>query len=192
MSTAYLETDYETLDAAQLVRAAQGGNRHAFGELARRYERMVYSVAHRRLGHHGEAQELCQEVFLQAYQKLDALRDPRCFGGWLRAIAGRLAINRAVRRRPRFCADLDTIDAVCAEAETPLGAALARERADQVRLGLGQLRPTDRATLEAFYLRGRSLIEMSEEFDSPVGTIKRRLHVARKRLAERLQAMSPA
>jgi RNA polymerase sigma-70 factor (ECF subfamily) len=44
----------------------------------------------------------------------------------------------------------------------------------------------------AFYFHGRSLVEMSDQFDSPVGTIKRRLHVARKRLAKELATMAPA
>ena len=44
----------------------------------------------------------------------------------------------------------------------------------------------DRETLVAFYVNGQSLVEMSDRFDSPVGTIKRRLHVARKRLAKEL------
>ncbi|MEQ1906823.1 MAG: sigma-70 family RNA polymerase sigma factor, partial [Pirellulaceae bacterium] len=42
----------------------------------------------------------------------------------------------------------------------------------------------DRETLEAFYVQGKSILEMSDEFDAPVGTIKRRLHVARHRLEE--------
>jgi RNA polymerase sigma-70 factor (ECF subfamily) len=45
----------------------------------------------------------------------------------------------------------------------------------------------DRATLVAFYLRGRSLKQMSREFETPVGTIKRRLHVARNRLKKALE-----
>ena len=47
----------------------------------------------------------------------------------------------------------------------------------------------DRSTLVAFYLEGQSLIEMSDEFSAPIGTIKRRLHVARKRLAKELECM---
>ena len=47
---------------------------------------------------------------------------------------------------------------------------------------LERLKPIDRATLVAFYLRGRSLKQMSQEFETPIGTIKRRLHVARNRL----------
>ncbi len=42
----------------------------------------------------------------------------------------------------------------------------------------------------AFYVQGQSLIEMSDRFDSPVGTIKRRLHVARKRLARELEELT--
>ena len=53
-----------------------------------------------------------------------------------------------------------------------------------LHLGLRKLKPLDRETLEAFYLRGRSLKQMSLEFDVPTGTIKRRLHVARQRLKD--------
>ena len=47
----------------------------------------------------------------------------------------------------------------------------------------------DRSTLVAFYIQGQSLVEMSDEFSAPVGTIKRRLHVARKRLAKELECL---
>src|SRR4029077_7664202 len=92
---------YETTaeeELANLVLAAQEGDREAFGKLSVRYERMVYSIALARLGNHAEAQELCQEVFMHALEKIDQLREPECFGGWLRSMAGRMAINRAMRR----------------------------------------------------------------------------------------------
>ena len=64
--------------------------------------------------------------------------------------------------------------------------------ARQLRGGLAKLRDLDRRTLVAFYFEGRSLKEMSDEFDSPVGTIKRRLHTARNRLKEELGELLPA
>ncbi len=67
---------------------------------------------------------------------------------------------------------------------------LAREERSQVRAGLRRLKRTDRATLMAFYVDGQSLIEMSDQFAAPVGTIKRRLHVARKRLAKELEELA--
>ena len=53
--------------------------------------------------------------------------------------------------------------------------------------GLDRLKPLDRDTLVAFYIKGRSLKQMSREFATPVGTIKRRLHVARNRLRNAME-----
>jgi RNA polymerase sigma-70 factor (ECF subfamily) len=78
------------------------------------------------------------------------------------------------------------------ETRTPLNDALENERRREVRNSLRRLRPLDRETLLAFYVKGQSLVEMSDNFASPVGTIKRRLHVARKRLAKELAEMSVA
>lgn len=192
MTTQLEIKDVEKQQTAELVRAAQDGDREAFEQLFTRYHRAVYAVVYQRLANHAEAQEVCQEVFIQAMRKIDQLENPDCFGGWLRAIAGRMAINRAVRRGPVVATEADTYEARCVEHETPLGRMLAREREDQLHRGLNRLPDLDRDTLVAFYFRGQSLIEMSDRFQSPVGTIKRRLHVARKRLAKELEMLAPA
>lgn len=177
----------ETTSLEFLVEAAQAGDREAFGELATRFESMVYVTAYRRLGNHSEAQELCQEVLVKAMQKIDQLKVPAAFGGWLRQITVRMAINRQVRRSPVIAAEPQSLEGTCVELNTPLDFVLANERAAQVRGGLARLGDLDRHTLEAFYVRGESLSQMSESFDAPIGTIKRRLHVARKRLAQQLE-----
>jgi RNA polymerase sigma-70 factor (ECF subfamily) len=192
MTTALFELEDETTlggapSLEYLVEAAQAGDRDAFGELATRFEPMVYAIAVRRLGNHSEAQELCQEVLVKAMQKLDQLKVPAAFGGWLRSITVRMAINRQVRRAPMIATEPQTLDASCVELSTPLDVVLANERATQVRGGLARLGELDRHTLEAFYVRGESLTQMSESFEAPIGTIKRRLHVARKRLARQLE-----
>lgn len=190
MSTALYENETETTPLEYLVAAAQDGDREAFGELATRFEPMVYAIAFRRLGNHSEAQELCQEVLVKAMQKIQQLKVPAAFAGWLRSITVRMAINRQVRRAPVVATEPQTLDATCVESTTPLDAALAHERAVQVRGGLARLGDLDRHTLEAFYVRGESLSQMSESFEAPIGTIKRRLHVARKRLALQLETAS--
>ena len=183
-------TTYSDNPIEETVRAAQRGDRKAFGRLVERYERAVYATVYRRLRNHAEAQEVCQDVFLQAMRKIGQLADARCFGSWLRSIAARMAINRALRRRPAVTVQAMMLENACVEAKTPLTALLARERCEQVHRGLRRLRALDRQTLTAFYVDGSSLREMSEQFASPVGTIKRRLHVARKRLARELEALS--
>ncbi|HZZ73275.1 MAG TPA: sigma-70 family RNA polymerase sigma factor [Pirellulales bacterium] len=182
----------ETTSLTELVLSAQEGDRLAMDELFQRYERAVYAIAYRRLNNDAEAQELCQEVFVQALQKIHQLREPAAFGGWLRSITTRMAINRAIRAAPEIDAENDLLEATCVESETPLTMALAGERQSQVRAGLRRLRKLDRATLLAFYVDGQSLLEMSDKFNSPLGTIKRRLHVARKRLAKELEEFACA
>jgi RNA polymerase sigma-70 factor, ECF subfamily len=83
---------------AQLVHAARSGDRAAFGELYQRYRRMVHGVL---LAHvpYAEVDDLVQDVFLIAMRRLESLREPTAFAGWLLAIAR----NRAhdFHRRPR-------------------------------------------------------------------------------------------
>lgn len=180
----------EIQSTAQLVIAAQTGDQDAFGLLYERFQPVVLAIAMRRLRNYTDAQELAQDVFVQAMQKLDQLRQPECFAGWLRSITVRMSINRAVRRAPSVAVEPEMLEATLKTEISPLDNALTAEREDQLREGLGRLREMDRETLEAFYVKGQSLIQMSDAFDAPIGTIKRRLHVARKRLAKEVEEMA--
>ncbi len=175
---------------AELVERAQGGDRQAFGLLAEQFERTVYAVALARLGNPSEAAELTQEVFLHVMQRLDQLREPERFAGWLRQVAARMAINRATRRVPPSSVESEILEGAVADDRrgAPLDNLIARERAEKLWDGLNRLKALDRETLVSFYIQGRSLIEMSESLEAPIGTIKRRLHTARKRLRAELQA----
>ena len=176
----------ETRSVADLVRAAQAGERDAFGELFERYRGGIVALALRRVRNADEAEELAQDVFIQAMQKIDQLRVPEAFGGWLRQIVHRMAINRATRTRHALPCDPETLEATCLAADSPEDTVQDREQAAAVRDSIDRLGLLDQQTLTAFYLQSKTLIEMSDEFDAPVGTIKRRLHVARKRLAKEM------
>lgn len=200
MSTCLLDNpvEFETppdpvaTSVAELVRAAQAGDREAFGQLIERYQDAIYHTALRKTGNAAEAQELVQDVFVQALRKIGQLRQPEAFGGWLRSIASRRAINAAMRRKTVQPMENETLDAACVDDSNPLGDVLRQERARHVRAGLRRLKALDRNTLVAFYVDGQSLAEMSTKFASPIGTIKRRLHTARKRLAAELAEFSAA
>ncbi|MFN3193335.1 MAG: RNA polymerase sigma factor [Aureliella sp.] len=182
------ETFQNTLSTvAELVGAAQLGDREAQSALYERYQGSALALAYRKTGNWDEAEELVQDVFIHAFDRLDQLRVPEAFGGWLRQIVRRMAINRLTRRRTAIALEAETLESVCTSSETPLDGILDGEKHEQVRCGLKRLGDIDRRTLEAFYLSGQSLIEMAEHFEAPIGTIKRRLHVARKRLAVEME-----
>lgn len=176
----------------ELVTRAQTGDRHAYGELVERFQSTVYAVALARLRNPCEAQELTQEVFLHGMKKLPQLRDAACFAGWLRQITVRMAINRLTRRGPVLKVETEVLEAAPAAGGDPLDGLIRSEQASELYKALELLKPVDRATLVAFYIRGRTLKQMSREFETPIGTIKRRLHVARNRLKEALERLGGA
>jgi RNA polymerase sigma-70 factor (ECF subfamily) len=173
---------------AKLVVRAQTGDREAFGALVEQFQRTVYAVCLGRLGNPSEALELTQEVFLHVMRRIDQLREPERFAGWLRQVAVRMAINRATRRVAPPSVDAGVLEATCGQRDEPIDELILRERARRLWEGLNRLKPLDREALVSFYIQGESLVEIAERLESPLGTIKRRLHIARKRLRTELQA----
>lgn len=175
-------------EVIELIARAQSGDKNAYGELVKRFEPAVYAVALARLRNVSDAQELTQEVFIHVMSKLAQLRDPQCFAGWLRQITVRMAINKMTRSNPIQGTDQEILQNTISAGETPLDEMVRSEARSEVWDSLRRLKEIDRDTLVAFYIRGHSLKRMSRDFDTPVGTIKRRLHVARNRLREVLQS----
>jgi RNA polymerase sigma-70 factor (ECF subfamily) len=174
-------------EISQMVLQAQAGNQNAFGQLVERFTPTVQAIALSRLRNATDAQELTQDVFIHMFRKLPQLRDPQCFAGWLRQMTVRMAINRMTRRGPLRKVEGDLLDGAEAVHPNPLDQIVQSERAIELHEALDRLKPVDRGTLVAFYLRGRTLKQMAREFEVPVGTIKRRLFVARNRLKEVLE-----
>ena len=85
-------------DLARLIRAAQGGDRLAFGELYAAYARAVHGIVLSRVPR-ADVDDLVQDVFVIAMQRVGTLRDPASFGGWLAAIARNRATDY-LRRIP--------------------------------------------------------------------------------------------
>ncbi len=102
---------------ALLVEAARGGDRAAFERLYRSYSRLVHGILISRVPR-GDVDDLVQDVFMQAMQRLPSLRDTAAFGGWLASIARNRATDH-LRRTPALTElpeDLQTHDADRTEA----------------------------------------------------------------------------
>jgi RNA polymerase sigma-70 factor (ECF subfamily) len=191
---ATLRQDYKRTEGedwgelAVLVRRAQEGDREAFGRLVEQFQRTVHAICLRRLGNPSEALELTQEVFLHVMRRIGQLREPERFAGWLRQVAVRMAINRATRRTAPPSVETTVLEGAAEHRDDPLDQLISRERAQRLWEALGQMKSLDREALVAFYIQGQSLVEIAERLDAPLGTIKRRLHTARKRLKAALEA----
>src|SRR5215475_1788165 len=140
-------------EITELVERARAGDRGAYGELAERFQPTVYAVALARLRNPAEAEELTQEVFLHGMKKLPQLREANCFAGWLRQITVRMAINRLTRRGPVQGVEPEVLEQAEGSVRGPLESMISDEQKAELYEGLSRLKPLDRATLSAFYLR---------------------------------------
>ncbi len=177
-------------EITEQVLLAQAGDREAYGRLVEQFQPTVYAVALKKMRNQTEAQELTQEVFVHAMRKIAQIRDVRSFPGWIKTITKRMAINRLTRRGPIQKVEDGFLDSTAAAGVTPLESLIRTEQASELHRALDLLKPVDRATLLAFYIRGRTLKQMSREFEVPIGTVKRRLHVSRNRLKEVLEGIA--
>ena len=179
----------QTPDMISLVQRAQQGDRQAYGVLYERFQPHVCALAFAHVRDAHEAQELAQEVLVQAFVKIGQLREPAAFPGWLRQITTRMVVNRVSRGDTRAFLSAAVIENRAVWTAPPPEELISREQTAGVRAGMARLNPMDRETLRAFYFDGQSLETISQQAAVPIGTVKRRLHVARKRLQRELEGM---
>jgi len=162
-------------DDDQLVMAAQGGDRDAFGRLYERFGPMVHGVLLTRVPY-GEVDDLVQDVFLSAFQRLSTLRAPGAFGGWLAAIAR----NRAVdyHRRPRVEQLADDIPTADARPQAEARAVLAV---------IQSLPAAYRETLVLRLVEGMTGQDIADRTGLTPASVRVNLHRGMKRLREALQ-----
>jgi RNA polymerase sigma factor (sigma-70 family) len=164
-----------------LVVRARQGDQKAFGELVDRYRDMVYGLGYHLTGDFETARDLAQEAFVQAFVKLNQLREPGKFAGWLRKIATN--VHRAQRRRRQ-------VRTVALEAAT--GAADAPPPSETnivVREALDRLRAPERLALTLAYVNGYSQAEIAGFLGVRTETVKTRLARARQHLRTEVVAM---
>lgn len=169
----------EAGDDAPLVGAAQSGDREAFATLYRRHAGALMPMLWRLAG--GDrplAEDWLQDAFVQAWRKLDQVRDPAAFAGWLRRLAANVAL--AERRRGRLATVDADIDPGAPEPPWP-AADLDLERA------IARLPDRARQVLVLFHLSDLGHAEIAELLGVDVGTSKAQLHRARKLIKETLQ-----
>lgn len=169
------------------VEQAKRGEPAAIAELYQRYWRAARAAAYGATGDPSLAEDAASEGFFAAMEGLANLRDPDCFGPWLRTIV----IRTARRLRNARCARNTVRPEESADSEAPApGEHLERrELATLVREAVRSLPPLLREAISLFYFENYTIETAARFLDVPAGTLKRRLHDGRKRLqaaAERI------
>ncbi len=177
-----------SLHDVELCSYAAAGERRAFGELARRHGSSVRYLLRRMGAQAAEADDVAQDAFLTAFQRISEFRGEGTFVGWVKKIAARLYLRRIKkeRRAAAFAAEEGSDD------ESTAGEADADHRID-LDEALKLLSEAERLCVSMCFGAGLSHAEAAEALNLPLGTVKshvkRGLEKLRARLAPAAEAL---
>jgi RNA polymerase sigma-70 factor, ECF subfamily len=176
-------------DDDALVRRTTRGELAAFEELVDRHRPVVVRVAARIVGPE-EAEDVSQDAFLRAFHRLEHFRGDAPFRSWLLRITHNAALDHLERRRPEPV-DPDSFDVSEQSPSRPPAERLElRERIERLERKLHGLSHQHRVVLVLRDAEGLSYEEIADITDTPLGTVKGRLHRARREFVEMLRANS--
>jgi RNA polymerase sigma-70 factor (ECF subfamily) len=169
---------------AQLVARVRRGDRAAAGALAERYLRACRAVALAVTGEESDADDVCQDAFVAAMERIDSCRQPDRFGAWLLQIVRNRARDH-LRARARPVLSIDGMD-IASPRASPAAEAERQDAQTRLLTAMRELPEERREVLLLHDLEGWTHREIAERMGLPPGTVRSHLHHARRRIRELL------
>ena len=173
--------EFVTENDAALVERCLENDEVAVRTFVERYQGRIFGICFRMLGHREDAEDVAQDVFLRVFRHLHKWDSTRPLKPWLMTIA----VNRCrtfLQQRIRHPSPSEFVESACVDRNPD-----SLEIAEELQLGLEQLREEYRACFLLFYQEEMSCVEIGKSLDCPEGTVKTWLHRARRELAEFLR-----
>ena len=189
-STVNLTSDSNPVDECALIERFQRGEQDVFNELIVRYQGKIYSLVYKHVPNPETAKDLCQEIFIKAYQALPRFKGESAFYSWIY----RIAINRCIdfirqQNRKRTVSFDELSPTICENnlifndsAPRPPDQAESSELGQIIGKAVSQLPPGQQRVFNLRYHEGLQLKEIAARLDRSEGTIKAHLHHAHRRL----------
>jgi RNA polymerase sigma-70 factor (ECF subfamily) len=168
---------------AYLVTRVRSGDTAAFEGLMRRHFRVAYLVALARMNNAADAEDICQEAFVSAWQHIHECREPERFVAWLLRIVRNTAHNRADYLRVRAVEPLDDAASIATMARAD-DSVLRNELRENLHRALEHLKPVQREIVLLHDLDGWKHHEIAARLNVSEAMSRRHLSDARKRLRE--------
>lgn len=175
----------------QLWLKSRDGDREAFGRIVERYQTLICSLAYSACGNLSRSEDLAQETFVTAWQKLGELREPAKLRAWLCGIVRNLSAN-AIRREHRRGGPAQSLDSVVEQASEeadPATHAVSQEEAKLLWRSLSGMPETYREPMVLFYRQGQSIADVAKSLDLSEDAVKQRLSRGRSLLREEMAAL---
>ena len=188
-SVSTTHTELNHFDEQELVTLVQNGNTEAFNPLVRKYQQKIYNLIYQRVGDRETAKDLCQEVFLKAWQALPNFKNQSAFYTWLYQIAVNCSVDFVRKRNKQIlftCEALpqngDDVLPMFQLQPSPCQILEKEELGHIIRKAVHQLPSGQRRAFRLRYFHGLSIKKVASRLDKSESTIKTSLHHARQRL----------
>jgi len=178
-----------------LIKRASDGDKNAFGEIVKLYERLVYSSVKSRLGNEEDALDVCQDIFVKLWKNIKKYRGDCSFSTWVYRVTANTCLDflrhstyAATERMPTYIdKDGDEVEAEFADESESASPELAAERNETVKLvrdAISRLPSDQREVVILRDIEGFSYEDIASMLGIEVGTVKSRLNRARLKLRE--------
>ena len=175
-------------DDPELIQRVLDGDDTAFSVLVRKYQKSVHALAWRKIGDFHIAEDITQDTFLKAYQKLSTLKKPQRFASWLYVIAANHC-STWLRKKRLWTQSLEDTNSVQLEKATYSGYVIEENermmvetQREVVKKLLAKLQESDRTIITLYYFGGMTYQEISKFLGVSVGAIKTRVYRVQQRL----------
>lgn len=177
------------MTTAELVTRAKAGDDAAFTELVKQHQNLVLGFAYNRLGDFHRAQDVVQDTIIVAHARLDTLREPEAFSGWLRGIALNCC-RRTLRRNKADWISLDQHLELEATGDDQLTQVERFEERDLVRQAIAALPSRLRDVTTLYYLEERSQKDVAAFLGVSISKVNNDLHASRQHMEGSLAIMA--
>ena len=183
-------SDSNPVDENALIERFQRGEQDVFNELIIRYQGKIYSLVYKHVSNPETAKDLCQDIFIKAYQALPRFKGESAFYSWINRIATNRCIDFIRQQNRRRTISFDELGpAICDSnlifsdsAPRPPDQAESSELGQIIGKAVSQLPPGQQRVFNLRYYEGLQLKEIAARLDRSEGTIKAHLHHAHRRL----------
>lgn len=174
-------------DQRQLEKAA-GGDRQAMGVLYHRHHKRVFHFVRRFVSDIEVAEDVTNDVFIEAWQKASAYEGRSKVSSWLLGIARYKALSEVRGRKPVHSKSDEILDTIQDDADDPEMVSQKRDKGAAIKRCIEALSRDHRIILQLVYYHEKSIEEVSEILDIPKNTVKTRTFHARKQLSAEMTA----
>lgn len=179
---------------SEVLAAAARGDRKAFGQLVRAYQRRAYAAAYSLVGNRDDALELSQDAFVKAFKAMKRFDLTMPFYPWLHRIVRNTSLNHLKKKKRRGESSLDEMMESGFDAHdpgySPDDSASRVELLRHIHRAMEELTPEQQEILRLRHFMELSYGEIAASLEIPQGTVMSRLHGARKKLRTIMESLN--